>query len=39
MEKVQSTRKAWLLAIDSFPNILCLPRAKTKSEIQDMAFR
>lgn len=39
MEKVQSTRKAWLLAIDSFPITLCLPRSKTKLEIQDMAFR
>ena len=39
MEKVQSTRKPWPLAIQLCPIILCLPRARTPLVIQDMAIR
>lgn len=39
MEKVQPTRKPWLLAIELCPNVLCLPRVRTPLVIENMAFR
>lgn len=39
MEKVQPTRKPWLLAIELCPNILCLPGVRTPLVIENMPFR